>query len=118
MILTYAHFLCPSASASLFWFYYSKAISRNYNIIDTVLSEHTMAALQWSLVYIVFIIASKINIFPKGVYSTILALHKILAAANLLAHNNISQICYCGQISLQSASVNCSFSDNLTPLFC
>ena len=35
--------------------------------------------------------------------------------ANLLAHNNISQICYCGQISLQSATVN-SFSDNLTPL--
>ena len=27
---------------------------------------------------------------------------------NLLAHNNISQICYCGQISLQSAAVNCS----------
>ena len=26
-----------------------------------------------------------------------------------LAHN-ISQICYCGQISLQSAAVNCSFS--------
>ena len=40
----------------------------------------------------------------------------ILAVANLLAHNNISQICYCGQISLQSAAVNCSFSDNLTPL--
>ena len=34
---------------------------------------------------------------------------------NLFAHNNISQICYCGQISLQSAAVNCSFSDNLTP---
>ena len=29
--------------------------------------------------------------------------------ANLLAHNNKSQICYCGQISLQSAAVN--FSD-------
>ena len=29
----------------------------------------------------------------------------ILAVANLLAHNNISQICYCGQISLQSAAV-------------
>ena len=35
---------------------------------------------------------------------------------NLLAHNNTSQICYCGQISLQSAAVNCSFSDNLTTL--
>ena len=31
-------------------------------------------------------------------------------------HNNKSQICYCGQISLQSAAVNCSFYDNLTPL--
>ena len=28
----------------------------------------------------------------------------------------ISQIYYCGQISLKSAEVNCSFSDNLTPL--
>ena len=27
-----------------------------------------------------------------------------------------SQICHYGQISLQSAAVNCSFSDNLTPL--
>ena len=35
-------------------------------------------------------------------------LHSILAVANLLAHNNISQICYCGQISLQSAAVKCS----------
>ena len=43
-------------------------------------------------------------------------LHSILAVANLLAHNNKSQICYCGQISLQSASVNYSFYDNLTPL--
>ena len=25
----------------------------------------------------------------------------------MLAHNNKSQICYCGQISLQSAAVNC-----------
>ena len=53
---------------------------------------------------------------PKGVYLPISKLHSILAVANLLAHNNISQICYCGQISLQSAAVNCSFSDNLTPL--
>ena len=34
-----------------------------------------------------------------------------LAVVNLLAHNNKSQICYCGQISLQSAAVNCSFSN-------
>ena len=44
-------------------------------------------------------------------------LHSILGVANLLAHNNISHICYCGQISLRSAAVNCSFSDSLTPLW-
>ena len=55
--------------------------------------------------------ASKINVTPKGVYLPIWKLHSILAVANLLAHNNKSQICYCGQISLQSAAVNCSFSD-------
>ena len=42
--------------------------------------------------------------------------HSILVVANLLAHNNICQICYCGQILLQSAEVNCSISDNHTPL--
>ena len=42
-------------------------------------------------------------------------LHSILAV--VIAHNNKSQICYCGQISLQSAAVNCSFSDNMTPLW-
>ena len=52
----------------------------------------------------------------KGVYLPISELNSILAIANLLAHNKKSQICYCGQISLQSAAVNCSFSDNLTPL--
>ena len=56
-------------------------------------------------------IASKIKVTPKGVYLPISKLHSILGVANLLAHNNISQICYCGQISLQSAAVNCSFSD-------
>ena len=60
-------------------------------------------------------ITSKINVTPKGVYSPISKLHSILAVANLLAHNNISQICYCGQISLRSAAVNCSFPDYLTP---
>ena len=39
-----------------------------------------------------------------------------LAEVIFFAHNNISQICFCGQISLQNAAVNCSFSDNLTPL--
>ena len=42
-------------------------------------------------------------------------LDSIFAVANLLAHNNISQVYYCGQISLGSAEVNCSFSDNLSP---
>ena len=60
--------------------------------------------------------ASKINVTPEGVYLPISKLQSILAVANLLSHNNISQICYCGQISLQSAAVNCSFSDKLTPL--
>ena len=55
--------------------------------------------------------------YLKGVYLPIWKLHSILAVANLLAHNNISQICYCGQISLQSAAVNCRISDNLTPLW-
>ena len=61
-------------------------------------------------------IASKINFTPKGDYLPISKLHSIIAVANLLAHNNISQICYCGQISLQSAAVNFSFSSNLTHL--
>ena len=51
---------------------------------------------------------------PKDVYLPISKLHSMLAVANLLAHNNKSQICYCGQISLQSAAVNKGFSDNLT----
>ena len=50
-------------------------------------------------------IASKIIVTPKGVYLPISKLHSILAVANLLAHNNKSQVCYCGQISLQSAAV-------------
>ena len=53
--------------------------------------------------------------YPKGVYLFFSKLHSILAVANLLAYNNISQICYCGRISFQSAAVNCSFSDNLIP---
>ena len=60
--------------------------------------------------------ASKINGTPKGVSLPISKPHSILAVANLLAHNNIIQICYYGQILLQSAAINCSFSDNITPL--
>ena len=37
-------------------------------------------------------IACKINVTPKGVYLSISKLHSILAVANLLAHNNKSQI--------------------------
>ena len=54
-------------------------------------------------------IASKINGTPKDVYLPVSKLHSILTVANLLVHNNISKICYCGQISLQSAAVNCIF---------
>ena len=54
--------------------------------------------------------------YPQAIYLPISKLLSILTVANLLAHNNISQICYCGQISLQRTAVNCSFSDNLTPL--
>ena len=61
-------------------------------------------------------IASKINVTPKGVYLLVSKQHSTLAIANMLAHNNISQICYCGQSLLLSAAVNCSFSDNLTSL--
>ena len=60
---------------------------------------------------VVCTIASKINVTPKGAYLPISKLHSILAVANLLAHNNKSQICYCGQISLRSVAVNCTFSD-------
>ena len=61
-------------------------------------------------------IASKINVTLKGVYLPISIIHSILAVVNLLAHDNIRQICYCCQISLQSAAVSCSFFDNLIPL--
>ena len=61
-------------------------------------------------------IDSKINVTSKSVYLPISKQHSILAVANLLAHNNKSRNYYCSQISLQSAAVNCSFSDNLTPL--
>ena len=62
------------------------------------------------LLFIIFIytftytITSKINVTSKGVHLPVSKLHSILAVANLLAHNNTSQICYCGQISLQSAA--------------
>ena len=70
----------------------------------------------WELLREVYTIASKINVTPKDDYLPISKLHSIIAVANLLAHNNKSQIRYCGQISLQNAAVNCTFSDNLAPL--
>ena len=60
--------------------------------------------------------ASKINVTPKGLHLSILKLYSVLAVAILLVHNEISQICYCDQISLQSTAVKYSFSDNLIPL--
>ena len=64
-----------------------------------------------------FTITSKINFTPQRFsLAHFEATFDFSRIANLLAHNNISRICYCGQISLQSASVNCSITDNLTPL--
>ena len=59
-------------------------------------------------------ITSKINATPIGLDLPVSKVHFILLIANLLDHNNIDQICYRSQISLQSAAVNCSFSENLT----
>ena len=66
--------------------------------------------LFWHLIGVTGTITSKINDTSNGVYLPISKLYSILAVANLLAHNNVSQICYCGQISLQSAAVNSRFS--------
>ena len=49
-------------------------------------------------------LVSNINVTLKGVYLAISKLQSILVVANLLAHNNTSQICYYGQLSLQSAA--------------
>ena len=52
-------------------------------------------------------ITSKINVTPKRCLLTHLEGTFYFSLAHLLAHNNKSQICYCGQISL--ATVCCSF---------
>ena len=57
-----------------------------------------------------------INVTSKSVYLPFSKIHMILDVANLLAHNNINQICYSGQILVQSAVLDSNFSDNLTPL--
>ena len=56
-------------------------------------------------------ITSKINVTPKGCLFGHFEATLDYRQAILLAHNNISQICYCSQILLQSAPVNCSYSD-------
>ena len=64
-------------------------------------------------------ITCKINVTPKDVYLPIskVYIHFILAESIYLPIiPNTSQICYCGQISLQSAVVDGSFSANLTLL--
>ena len=43
--------------------------------------------------------------YPKGVYLPISKRDTILAVANLLAHNDNCQICYCGQFFLPNAAV-------------
>ena len=56
-----------------------------------------------------------VNLFHEINFITIL--HSILAVRNLLAHNDISEICHCGLISLHyKVAVNSSFYDNLTLL--
>ena len=58
-------------------------------------------------------LSSKISFTPKGgrffanTISCKIELHSISSVANLLAQNNKSQICHCGQISLQSALMLC-----------
>ena len=66
----------------------------NANVMRKELEASEEISVKW------WTIESKINVTPKGVYKSISKLHSILAVANFLAHNNISQICYCGQISI------------------
>ena len=61
-------------------------------------------------------IDSKINVALKGVNSPISKLHSILAVVNLLAHNNLSQICYCRQIIFFFVSLSSHFY--MGSLFC
>ena len=89
-----------------------------------MLSNHIVvhSDLEWNLYsyftskIITCYITSKVNDTPKGVYLPISKEHSNSAVANLLTHINKSQFCYCGQISLQSAAVNYSLSDNMTHL--
>ena len=90
-------------------------------IFCTALLILSLYSVQYTIIWYVntaspCTIASKINVNPIGAYLPISKLRSILPVANLLALNkhNVSQICYCGQISLQSAAAKFSFSDNLT----
>ena len=62
-------------------------------------------------------ITSKINVTPQRCLLVDFEVTLDFSSSKFTCpYNNISQICYCGQISLQSAAVNCTFFYNLTPL--
>ena len=94
---------------------YPRFISQCQLVSEKILEESPLNCLFIYVPCLLCTIASKINGTPKGVYLPISKLHSSLAVMNLLGHNNISQICYCCQISLQSAAVNSRFSDNMIP---
>ena len=107
-------------SGTVYWFYNKPTQSYKYkNIVQYIYiyniispgfrSKSRSYSFQLSLFCQHCTIASKINDTPKSVYLPISKLHSILAVANLLPHNNISQICYSGKISLQSAAVFLTF---------
>ena len=66
------------------------------NEVDSVMSERKLyvLALREVKCETESTIDSKINVALKGVNSPISKLLSILAVVNLLAHNNLSQICY------------------------
>ena len=103
-IYIHTYSVMTSQDKQLILFKKSRSIVKQWN---SLVHTYIHTPLQCTIV-------SKINGTPKGDYSPISKLHSILAVANLLAHNNKNQICYCGQISLQSAAVN--FLTNVTPL--
>ena len=61
-------------------------------------------------------LASKINVTLKRYFLAHFEATFDFSHSQFTLVKLISQICYCGQISLQNTAVNSSFSDNLTPL--
>ena len=59
-----------------------------------------LVGTEWSLLECYALLQPTLDGFPF-----IIIIDSIVVVAILLAHNNISQICYCGEISLQSATV-------------